>query len=143
MINGYQAKIMDVYEKIRDEESKNLELRRNEIRNLYPEIMDIDNLIQKRSLQLSMAILKSKDADETMKKFRNEITDLRVKKCEMLVSKGYDPDYLTLKYRCNKCQDTGFIGINKCSCYKPKLIKLYYQISNHIFLYMIFFHLLS
>ena len=58
MINGYQAKIMDVYEKIRDEESKNLELRRNEIRNLYPEIMDIDNLIQKRSLQLSMAILK-------------------------------------------------------------------------------------
>lgn len=71
MINGYQAKIMDVYEKIRDEESKNLELRRNEIRNLYPEIMDIDNLIQKRSLQLSMAILKSKDADETMKKFRN------------------------------------------------------------------------
>ena len=81
MINGYQAKIMDVYEKIRDEESKNLELRRNEIRNLYPEIMDIDNLIQKRSLQLSMAILKSKDADETMKKFRNEITDLRVKKC--------------------------------------------------------------
>ena len=79
MINGYQAKIMDVYEKIRDEESKNLELRRNEIRNLYPEIMDIDNLIQKRSLQLSMAILKSKDADETMKKFRNEITDLRVK----------------------------------------------------------------
>ena len=127
MINGYQAKIMAVYEKIRDEESKNLELRRNEIRNLYPEIMDIDNLIQKRSLQLSMAILKSKDADETIKKFRNEITDLRVKKCEMLVSKGYDPDYLTLKYRCNKCQDTGFIGINKCSCYKPKLIKLYYQ----------------
>ena len=127
MINGYQAKIMAVYEKIRDEESKNLELRRNEIRNLYPEIMDIDNLIQKRSLQLSMAILKSKDADETIKKVRNEITDLRVKKCEMLVSKGYDPDYLTLKYRCNKCQDTGFIGINKCSCYKPKLIKLYYQ----------------
>ena len=48
MINGYQAKIMAVYEKIRDEESKNLELRRNEIRNLYPEIMDIDNLIQKK-----------------------------------------------------------------------------------------------
>ena len=66
MINGYQAKIMAVYEKIRDEESKNLELRRNEIRNLYPEIMDIDNLIQKRSLQLSMAILKSKEADETI-----------------------------------------------------------------------------
>ena len=30
MINGYQAKIIkDVYEKIRDEEAKNLELRSN------------------------------------------------------------------------------------------------------------------
>lgn len=130
MINGYQAKLMDVYEKIRDEESKKLEERKKEILNLYPEIIDVDNLIKKSSLHLSMAILKSNNPDETINKFRNEITDLRVKKCEMLVSKGYDPDYLNLKYRCPKCQDTGFIGTTKCSCYKPKLIKLYYQNSS-------------
>lgn len=127
MINGYQAKLMDIYEKIRDEESKNLSNRRKEISELYPDIIEIDNLIQKRSLQLSMAILKSKDSEETLKKFKNEITDLRVKKCELLVSKGYDPGYLNIKYRCPKCKDTGFIGIQKCSCYKPKLIKLYYE----------------
>ena len=130
MINGYQAKLMDVYEKIRDEEAKKLKERKKEILNLYPEIIDIDNLIKKSSLHLSMAILKSSNPEETVKEFKNKITDLRIKKCEMLVSKGYDPEYLTLKYRCPKCQDTGFIGIEKCSCYKPKLISLYYQNSS-------------
>lgn len=127
MINGYQAKLMNVYEKIRDEESKALASRKKEIEELYPQIIEIDNMIQKRSLQLSMAILKSDNSQETLSKFRSEITDLRVKKCEMLVEKGYDPEYLNIRFRCSKCQDTGFIGVTKCSCYKQRLIKIYYE----------------
>ena len=48
----------------------------------------------------------------------------------MLVSKGYSPDYLNLHYRCEKCKDTGFIGTEKCSCFKEKLVKLYYKNSH-------------
>ena len=59
--------------------------------------------------------------------FKENITDLRIKKCEMLVEKGYDPEYLNLHYHCNNCKDTGFIGNVKCNCYKQKLIKLYYK----------------
>lgn len=127
MINGYQSKLMDIYSNIRDNEAKALANRREEISRLYPEIINIDNIIQKISLKLSLSILKAKEEDDILTKFKNEITDLRIKKCEMLVSKGYDPEYLNLKYRCPKCQDTGFIGTNKCSCYKQKLIKLYYK----------------
>ena len=61
---------------------------------------------------------------------KEEITDLRAKKYEMLVSHGYNPDYLNLHYNCPKCKDTGFIGIDKCSCFKSKLIKLYYKDSD-------------
>jgi DNA replication protein DnaC len=45
----------------------------------------------------------------------------------MLVERGFDPEYLTLHYHCNKCKDTGFIGNTKCICYKQKLVKLYYK----------------
>jgi DNA replication protein DnaC len=45
----------------------------------------------------------------------------------MLVERGYDAEYLNLRYHCNKCKDTGFIGPVKCSCYKQKLVKLYYK----------------
>lgn len=127
MINGYQSKLMDIYSAIRDNETKALRKRKNEINELYPEILEIDNKIQKLSLGLSLAILKSENSEETLEKFRNEITDLRMKKCEMLVSKGYTPDYLNLHYKCSKCKDTGFINTEKCPCYKQKLIKLYYQ----------------
>lgn len=127
MINGYQSKLMDIYSKIRDDEAKALKNRKNEIERLYPEITNIDNEIQKLSLGLSLAILRSSDGPKTLEEYKNKITDLRIKKCELLVSKGYSPDYLNLHYRCPKCQDTGFIGTERCSCYKQKLIKLYYE----------------
>ena len=104
--------------------------RKNEIKRLYPEILDIDIEIQKLSLNLSIAILRSKNPELTLKETQDKIMDLRAKKCEMLVAKGYSPDFLNLHYRCDKCKDTGFIGINKCSCYKEKLIKLYYNDSH-------------
>ena len=76
---------------------------------------------------MAVSVLKSNNGEKTLDNFKENITDLRVKKCEMLVEKGYDPEYLNLHYHCNKCKDTGFIGNVKCICYKQKLIKLYYK----------------
>ncbi|MDD6795407.1 MAG: ATP-binding protein [Clostridiaceae bacterium] len=130
MINGYQAKLMDMYAKLRENEAANLKKRKAEIQKLYPAIIEIDNQIQKLSLQLSLAILKSTDSSETLKEYKNRITDLRMKKGEMLVARGYSADYLNIHYRCSKCNDTGFIGTQKCTCYKEGLIKLYYDNSS-------------
>lgn len=127
MIKGYQSEILKIYDTIRENEAKALQNRKNEILTKYPEIIEIDNKIKKLSLEMSLAILKTKDSAKTVADYREAITDLRVKKCEMLVERGYSSEYLTLQYRCPKCKDTGFIGVNKCSCYKQKLIKLYYK----------------
>jgi DNA replication protein DnaC len=127
MIKGYQTEILKIYENLREEEAKNLKLRKNEITAKYPEIIDLDNKIQKLSLEMAVAVLKSNDGEKTLNRYKEQITDLRVKKCEMLVERGYDPEYLTLRYHCNKCKDTGFIGNIKCICYKQKLVKLYYK----------------
>lgn len=127
MIKGYQSQLMEVYEKIRNEEDKQLKQRKQEIKALYPEILDLDNDIQKLSLKLTMTILKKDVTEDDINKIKDEITDLRAKKCELLVSHGYDPEYLNMHYKCNKCQDTGYIGTKKCECYKNKLVRLYYK----------------
>lgn len=127
MIKGYQTEILKIYDDLREEEARNLKLRKNEIDKKYPEIIDLDNKIQKLSLQMAVAVLKSNDGEKTLNQYKEQITDLRIKKCEMLVERGYDPEYLTLRYHCNKCKDTGFIGNTKCICYKQKLVKLYYK----------------
>ena len=126
MIKGYEKELTSIYENIRSEEEKNLIKRRKEIEEKYPEILELDNLIQKKSLGLSLAILKGMDED-TLKKYKNDITDLRVKKSESLVEKGYSSDYLNIHYNCLKCKDEGYIGNKRCSCYKKKLVHLYYK----------------
>jgi len=127
MIKGYQTEILKIYDKLRDDETRNLKVRKNEISKKYPEITELDNKIQKLSLDMAVAVIKSSDSEKTLNQFKDKITDLRFKKCEMLVERGYDPEYLNLHYNCNKCKDTGFIGNAKCICYKQKLIKLYYK----------------
>ena len=127
MIKGYQTEILKIYDKLREDEARTLKLRKTEISKKYPEIIDLDNKIQKLSLQIAVSVLKSNNSEKILDNFKENITDLRVKKCEMLVEKGYDPEYLNLHYHCNNCKDTGFIGNVKCNCYKQKLIKLYYK----------------
>lgn len=127
MIKGYQTEILKIYDKIRDDESKALKSRKEEISEKYPEIIELDNEIQKLSLKMALAVLKSSNSEKTLNEYKDSITDLRIKKCEMLVEKGYSPEYLTMHYHCQKCKDTGFIKNVKCSCYKDKLIRLYYK----------------
>jgi DNA replication protein DnaC len=127
MIKGYQTEILKIYDKIREDEARDLKFRKMEIFKKYPAIIDLDNKIQKLCLQIAVSVLKSNNGEKTLDAFKDNITDLRVKKCEMLVEKGYDAEYLNLHYHCNKCRDTGFIGNIQCTCYKQKLIKLYYK----------------
>ena len=128
MIKGYQEKLMNIYEKIREEENRNLKNRKNEILQKAPEIIELDNTIQKISLALPMAILKG--ASETdIDSIKGDIQELRKQKYELLTSYGYPTDYLTLHYQCSKCQDTGYIGVKRCNCFKTKLVNLYYETS--------------
>lgn len=127
MIKGYQAELMEIYEKIRNDETNKLTKRREEIQEKYPEILDLDNAIQKKCLNLSMSVLRGIKDPKVLQNIRDEITDLRAQKYEMLVSKGYNPNYLNLHYNCPKCKDTGFLGTEKCSCYKSNLVQLYYK----------------
>ncbi len=128
MIKGYQEEVLKIYEKIREEETKSLESRREEIQKKAPQILDIEKKIGKLCVNMAIGAMKDiENRDEYISKVRKDITDLRVKKSEMLVSLGYSIDYLNLHYRCAKCKDTGFIGVEKCSCYRQKLVQLYYK----------------
>lgn len=127
MIKGYQTEIIKIYEEIRQTEQNALKERRKEVYKILPHIEAIEEEINKLCVQLSISSFKPiKNREEFLKNLREKITDLRIKKSELLVANGYSIDYLSLHYRCKRCNDTGFIGANRCECYKKKLVKLYY-----------------
>lgn len=84
MIKGYQSEILKIYDTIRDSESKALKNRKAEITEKYPEIMELDNKIQKLSLKMALAVIKAKDEGETLNDYKETITDLRMQKCSTL-----------------------------------------------------------
>lgn len=128
MIKGYKSQLMDYYEKIRNDEIKALNNRKKEISDKYPEIIAIDNEIGKLSIKLSLTIIKNSDnVQETLEELKDKITDLRVRKAELLVQHNYPQDYLMLRYQCEACKDTGYIGTKKCSCFYKQLVKIYYK----------------
>ncbi len=128
MINGYNEKISKIYSKIREEEDANLKKRKEEIEKKLPEVFQIERQIAKLCIDLSVSTFKNiENRDLYLKELQTSITNLRIKKSELLVANGYPIDYVNMHYRCNKCKDTGFIGSSKCTCYKQKQVKLYYQ----------------
>ncbi|WP_055669910.1 ATP-binding protein [Desnuesiella massiliensis] len=131
MIKGYQSDIMKIYEKIREEEAETLSNRKKEVEDNAPHIIALERKIGKLCVDLSISAFKElENREEHLAKLKKEITELRIKKTEALVEAGYTIDYLNLHYRCAKCKDTGFIGIEKCICYKQKLVQLYYKNSD-------------
>ncbi|WP_045515963.1 ATP-binding protein [Clostridium sporogenes] len=131
MIKGYKSEILKEYEKIREKESLALKNRRKKIKMKLPKVLELEQEIAKLSIEMSINILKNPDkSEEYINIIKNKITDLRVKKSELLVSNGYDMDFLEMHYNCNTCKDTGFVNNKRCSCYKQKLIKLYYDNSD-------------
>ena len=131
MIKKYQSRVIQMYEDIRSTEENSLKQRKSEIEKKVPEVVRIEREISTLGIKLSIEILNnSKDIDKILNNLKEKITDLRIRKSELLVSNGYPMDYLELNYRCNKCNDTGFIGSEKCSCFKNKLIQIYYENSD-------------
>ena len=131
MIKGYAEEITKIYEKIKEEEANALKERREEIKRKLPEVLEIERKIAKLCIDLSISSFNDiQNREEHLKNLRTNITNLRVKKSELLVANWYSPDYTSLHHRCIKCKDTGYIGREKCICYKQKLIKLYYKNSD-------------
>lgn len=131
MIKGYTTKVLESYEKTREQEQKAFAERRKEINAVIPRISIIDQQITKLFIELSMSALKQIDnREQYIANLKEKITDQRVEKSELLVSKGYPLDYLEQHYVCPICKDTGYIGIKKCDCFNEKLAKLYYANSD-------------
>lgn len=131
MIKGYQEQVLAMYEKLRSLEQKQLEERRKEVEMKCPRVLDIERDISKLCIKVSINALKSsEDQEQVLRNLKKHITDLKVEKAELLVANGFDPDYISIRYKCNKCKDTGFIGSEKCSCFKQKLIRLHYKNSH-------------
>jgi len=131
MIKGYHGLIMKKYEQLRTREKEALDRRKEEVAQKAPELQEIEKNVARLSVQLAMLNFKRQIShDEEFMVLKKEITEQRGRRLEILSSLGYPLDYLEQHYHCTKCQDTGYIRQDKCTCYKQKLIDVYHMTSD-------------
>ena len=121
--------ILRDYEKIRLNNFRTLQNRKNEIYSIIPRIKEID---EESSLSyIKAARIKLDNHSETevsdIKKKNRELTK---EKKELLQKNNYPADYLEPIYNCPSCMDTGFVGQDSCKCFMDKIIAGLYLQSN-------------
>ena len=89
---------------------------------------EISDAISTLSVQNAKRLL---DGDENaLFDLRNMIQDLKLQKAALLQSSELPPDYLSLKYDCPDCKDTGYVNGKKCVCFKQAMVNILYDQSN-------------
>lgn len=106
-------------------------IRKRELGMRFPEIKEIDDALSQTGLRIFEATVRYKgdklDSEIDTIKIENEEL---IKAREALLEKyGIPVDYSDVKYECNECSDSGFVGINMCKCMKSKLVMAGYESS--------------
>lgn len=93
-----------------------------------PDFKALDDSIASLSIQYGKKLL---DGDTSaVDALKKDLAELRNRKIHLLKSAGFPEDYLEPVYDCPDCKDTGYIGNQKCHCFKKAIIGLLYDQSN-------------
>ena len=127
--------LLTEYEQKKRRAEFDLEERKKKLYESNPKIEEIEDKINKISINRTKSILISKLTDSLNNELEDELRKLKKEKEKILKEQNIDESFFKPKYECEKCQDTGYIKfLNKktelCSCLKQKLIDISYNKSN-------------
>ena len=126
--NSQYYALMREYEQTR---LKNHDLQMKRYEEVYkklPEFKSLDESISILSVQYGKKMLNGDP--KALSSLKEELAILRQNKKNLLTSAGFPKDYLEPIYDCPDCMDTGYIGNEKCSCFRKAAVDLLYTQSN-------------
>jgi DNA replication protein DnaC len=126
--NDQYNQILREYDNRRLQNKHDLDRRREEAYSAVPELKALEEEMISLSAQSGRLALMGKP--ESLLELKAKTFELKARQTELLIQNGYPTDYLSLRYTCSKCKDTGFIGNEKCSCFKQAIADLIYENSN-------------
>lgn len=119
------------YEEIRRHNQADLEARRAAVYQAVPEIEAIDREIQSAGLSIiKLAVNAPADIQRRLEALREQQKSLQLRRKALLLENGFAADELSIRYMCEKCQDTGVQGDHPCECYRRRLVMKAFEKSN-------------
>ena len=133
MFNELLPTLLKEYEQKKLKAEIDLDKRKEELYSKIPELKEIEDEIN------SSAILKAKEIllnnSKSIDSFKQKVSDLKLKKEQILKENGISKSYLEPNYECKICKDTGYVTDSNyktrmCNCLKQKLLDYSFNKSN-------------
>ena len=124
---GYQK---DNFKRIREEyatkalEAQNAaDARRAELYAAIPAVRELDERLSAFGLRILHAAIRGGDTDGAIAELQTENERILAARGELLRANGYPADYTEPRYACDRCKDSGYVGIQMCACMRRRLIE--------------------
>ena len=124
--------LLKEYEQKRLQAELDLEKKLHDFYIKNPAILNINDKINRLSIEISKTILLNKNS-EKLDKLNMELENLKKEKKELLNKLNIKEDFFLPDYSCKSCNDTGYLISDNtvmCSCLKQKLLDIQYNKSN-------------
>ena len=119
---------MRIYEQRQIDDEHRLRDHYQKAYSMIPALKELDQSISSLSVEKARRLL---DGDSTaLSSLKEDLHQLIQRKKSLLEDHGLSEDYLELSYTCPDCKDTGYIGTEKCHCFKKAITDLLYLQSN-------------
>lgn len=119
------------YEEIRRHDRLDLEERREKVFAMVPELESIEDEIRSAGLKIiKLAVSEAGDRTARVYALRDRQKALLLRRKALLLEHGFAEDELSMRYLCDRCEDTGVFEDRDCECFKRRLIIKAFEKSN-------------
>lgn len=98
------------------------DMRRRKLWREIPEVKIIDDQLSKTGARVVAEIQKgNENIDQRIEAIRDDNLALNERRKKLLVANGYPADFSRERYECEKCEDSGYVGLKMCECFKKAI----------------------
>ena len=119
--------ILKEYDEKQLEAARELRERREKIERQVPKLKDIEDEIAGLSVSEAISRISGKTLPGS---YKDQLASLKAEKNKVLSEAGFTEEDLAPHYSCGKCQDTGYVGNELCTCFKERVTNILYDQSN-------------
>ena len=111
-----------------EKQTRNMRLlmqRRQQVYAQLPEYQELESSVGAISVAHARLLLEGDEA--ALGDLKRQLAQNAQRRKALLTQAGYPEDYLEPSFDCPDCQDTGYIGGEKCHCFRQQEITLLYE----------------
>ncbi len=120
-MKNYYKEVNDAFREKYERAVRESEEKKEFLRGKIPALREIDALLAATGTKVIAAAMDGTDVEQKIAAIRMENEALTARRRALLRENGYPEDYSDVKYDCPLCFDSGFVGIDMCSCMKSAI----------------------